>query len=82
MSTVVLPPGAPAAAVAGEPGTGGVAGYGSAATAAAQLCGATYPAGMAIVLDPAGPLFAAIGSSNLRAFTDGTDTVPHQAISN
>jgi hypothetical protein len=67
-----------AAAVAGQPGTGGAAGFGSSAT---PLSAATFVRGQAIVLDPAGAWFAAIGAGNLRAFTD-TDTVSHAALSN
>ena len=54
----------------------------SAGVTSGQLWPTTFLAGQAIVLDPAGPLFAAIGAGNLRAFTDGTDTVGHQATSN
>lgn len=96
-STVTLTPDAVAAVVAGEPGTGGAAGFGSAATivpsAASEgkfgLWGLTLLAGTAIYADPAagfatGPqlLYQAIGAGNLRAFTDGTDAVGHQALSN
>lgn len=42
----------------------------------------TFIEGMPIVLDPAGALYAAIGSSNLRAWIDGTDNVSHAALSN
>jgi hypothetical protein len=41
-ANVTLPPGSPVAAMAGEPGTGGAAGYGSAATTGVSLTGATY----------------------------------------
>ena len=77
-ANVSVPGGAPAATVAGEPGTGGAAGYGSSAT---PLSPATFVKGQAIVLDPAGPWFAAIGAGNLRAFTD-TDLVGRDALSN
>ena len=73
-----MPAGAPAAAVAGQPGTGGAAGFGSAAT---PLSAATFTKGQAIILDPAGPWFAAIGAGNLRAFTDG-DAVGRVGLSN
>jgi hypothetical protein len=36
--------------------------------------------GTAVVLDPAGPLFAAIGAGNLRAYVQGTDDVGHAAL--
>ncbi len=42
----------------------------------------TFISGTAIVLDPAGPLFAAIGAGNLRLFTQGTDDAGHAALSN
>jgi hypothetical protein len=70
-ANVSVPAGSPATAVAGEPGTGGVAGFGSAATA---LSAATFVKGTAILLDPAGPWYSAIGAGNLRAFVDGQDT--------
>jgi hypothetical protein len=63
----------------GEPGTGGVWGFGSSAT---PLSAATYQRGQAIVLDPAGTWYAAIGADNLRAFTDGTDTVGADGLAN
>ena len=81
-ATVTVPAGTPATPVAGEPETGGQAGYGSAATASGQLWATTFLAGQAIVLDPAGPLYTAIGAANLMAFRDGTDTVSHAALSN
>jgi hypothetical protein len=40
------------------------------------------PRGKAIVLDPTGSLFAAIGSGNLRAYVQGEDDVGHAALSN
>lgn len=42
----------------------------------------TIPAGTVIVADPAGLLFTAIGSGNLRAYVQGQDDVGHAAISN
>jgi hypothetical protein len=77
-ANVSVAAGSPAAAVAGEPGTGDAAGFGSSAT---PLSVATFVAGTAIVLDPAGPWYAAIGAGNLRPFTDG-DTVGAAGISN
>jgi hypothetical protein len=69
--------------VAGEPGTGGAAGFGNTSTSAGfGLWPQTFLAGQAIILDPAGPLFAAIGAGNLRLFTQGTDDVGHQALAN
>ena len=81
-ATTTVAPGTAATPTAGQPGTGGQAGYGSAGVTSGQLWPTTFLAGQANVLDPAGPLFAAIGAGNLRAFTDGTDTVGHQATSN
>jgi hypothetical protein len=81
-STVTIPAGTPATITAGEPETGGAAGYGSAATTGGPLWPMTYLVGTAIILDPAGPLYAAIGAANLRAFTDGTDNVGHACLSN
>ena len=66
-STVPVAAGTAATPVAGEPATGGAAGWGNAATAAGQgggLWPVTYQAGQAILLDPAGALYAAIGSGN------------------
>jgi hypothetical protein len=78
-ATVTAGPGAPAAPVAGEPGTRGPAGYGSSST---PLSPATYQRGQAIVLDPAGPLYAAIGAGNLQAYVQGRDDVGHAALGN
>lgn len=78
-ATTTVPAGTAATPVPGEPGTGGAAGFGSAAT---PLPAATFVAGQAIVLDPAGPLYAAIGSANLRPFVDGQDTRGGAGLSN
>ena len=83
MATVTVPAGTAATPVAGKPSTGGAAGYGSAATSAgAVLWPTTFIAGTAIVLDPAGALYAAIGAGNLRAWVQGTDDVSHTATGN
>ena len=42
----------------------------------------TFIEGTAILLDPAGLLYAAIRAGNLLAFRDGTDVVGHAALSN
>jgi len=69
--------------VAGEPGTGGAAGFGNTSTSAGfGLWPQTFLAGQAIILDPAGALFTAIGAGNLRLFTQGVDDVGHQALAN
>jgi hypothetical protein len=41
-----------------------------------------FLSGTAIVLDPAGPLYAAIGAGNLAPWADGTSSVGHAALSN
>ena len=81
-ATVQLAAGTAAAVVAGEPGTGGAAGFGGAPTTGGPVWPTTLLKGQAIMLDPAGPLFTQIGAGNLRAFVDGTDTVGHGCLSN
>ncbi len=82
-ATTTIPAGTAATPVAGEPATGGAAGYGSAATSAGVgYFPQTWLAGTAIVLDPAGAVYAAIGAGNLTAWRDGTDAVGHAALSN
>jgi hypothetical protein len=82
-ATVVVPAGTPATPVPGSPGTGGPDGFGNAATSAGfGLWPQTFIQGTAIVLDPAGPLFTAIGAGNLRLFTQGVDDVGHAALAN
>lgn len=81
-ATVTVAAGTAATVAAGEPGTGGAAGYGNAATTGGQLWAATFLPGQAIYLDPAGALYAAIGAGNLAAWTDGTSSPGHQALSN
>jgi hypothetical protein len=84
-ATVTVATGTAATPVAGEPATGGAAGWGNAAAAAGQgggLWPQTYQAGQVIELDPAGALYAAIGSGNLRAYVQGMDDVGHAALSN
>lgn len=83
-ATVVVPAGTiTTPIVAGEPGTGGAAGYGNTSTSAGfGLYPQTFIQGTTIVLDPAGPLFTAIGAGNLRAYTQGTDDVGHAALAN
>lgn len=82
-ATVTVPAGTAATPVAGEPATGGAAGYGSASiSAGAVLFPQTFVKGTPIVLDPAGALYTAIGAGNLRAWVDGQDAVGHAALSN
>jgi hypothetical protein len=96
-ATVTLTPDTVAAVVAGEPATGGPAGFGNSATiipaAGSQgkygLWPMTILAGTAIWADPAAGfatgaqlLYQAIGVGNLRAYTQGTDDVGHARLSN
>ena len=82
-STVSVPAGTPAAVVAGEPSSGGAAGYGNASVSAGfGYFPQTFIAGTTIVLDPAGTLYAAIGAGNLRAYVQGQDDVGHAALAN
>ena len=79
---VTVPAGTAATVTADDPGTGGQAGYGSATTGGPPFP-ATYLAGTAILLDPAGSLYAALnGAGALRPFTDGQDTVGLGALAN
>jgi hypothetical protein len=77
-----VPAGTAAAPVAGEPATGGAAGYGSAATTGGPLWPVTYLKGTPLLLDPAGAVYGQIGASNLRAFADGQDSVGHLGLGN
>ena len=81
-ATTTVAAGAAATVVAGEPGTGGAAGFGSAPTTGGPLMATTYLKNPVIMLDPAGPLYTAIGAGNLRAFVDGQDTVGHAGLHN
>ena len=69
--------GTAATTVAGEPGTGGAAGFGNAATTGGPLWPTTWLKGTVIELDPAGPLFTQIGAGSLRAYVQGSDDVGH-----
>lgn len=66
----------------GEAGTGCAAGFRNASTAGGPLWAATFLKGTAIMLDPAGSLYAAIGVGNLMAFRDDSDNVGHAALAN
>lgn len=90
-TAVTLVPDTAATVVAGEPGTGGAAGFGSAQSVSSATAGKfstwamSYQEGQAIYLDPAGALYAAIiavNASALLAWRDGTDNVSHAALSN
>jgi hypothetical protein len=68
---------------AGAPGTGGAAGYGNVGiTSGYGAFPQTFIAGTPIMLDPAGPVYAAIGAGNLRAYQQGQDDIGHAALSN
>ena len=81
-AVVTVPPGAAATVVAGEPGTGGAAGFGGAPTASGPWLPITLQPQQVIMLDPAGGLYTAIGAGNLRPFVDGQDTVGHAGLTN
>lgn len=78
----IVAAGTAATLVAGEPGTGGPSGYGSAATTGGPLWATTYRKGQVIMLDPAGPVYTQIGAGNLRAYVQGQDDVGHAGLSN
>ena len=82
VNNVTVAAGTAATVVAGEPGTGGASGFGSAPTTGGPLMATTYAKGTVILLDPAGSLFTAIGAGNLRAFVQGQDDVGHAGLSN
>jgi hypothetical protein len=81
-STTTVPAGTITTPVAGEPATGGAAGYGNTSTSAGiGYFGQTFIAGTTIVLDPAGPLYAAL-SGSLRPYVQGQDDRGGAALSN
>jgi hypothetical protein len=81
-ATTTVAPGTPATPTAGQPGTGGVAGYGSAAVVSGQLYGTTFLAGTPLVLDTGSALYASLnGAGALRLWVRGTDDVG-QGLSN
>jgi len=71
---VTVPAGTAATVVAGEPGTGGAAGFGGAPTTGGPVWARTYKRGQLIDLDPAGSQFTAIGAGNLRQVTPAQET--------
>lgn len=81
-----IPQGTVGAGTAGEPGTGGVAGYGNSSTTAGYgvfASGQTIPAGSVLWLDNGGALYGVLnGASVLRAYVPGQDDVGHAALSN
>ncbi len=81
-STTTVPAGTASTPTAGEPATGGAAGFGNASVSAGiGYFPQTFIAGTTIILDPAGALFTAIGAGNLRAWAD-TEAVGHAALAN
>jgi hypothetical protein len=52
------------------------------ATGWSALWPTTFLQGTAILLDPAGKLYAAIGAGNLRAWVQGQDDAGHAALAN
>ena len=89
-ATVTVAADVAATVVAGEPGTGGAAGYGNAASASPATAGKygayplTFIKGTLIVLDPApaNGLYAAIGAGNLVAWTGAQETGGTDGCSN
>lgn len=81
-AAVTVAAGTAATVVAGEPGTGGPAGFGSAPTTGGPLMATTFAKGQVILLDPAGPLYTQIGAGNLRAYVQGQDDVGHAGLHN
>ena len=72
-TTTTVPAGTPATVTAGEPGSGGAAGFGSASiSAGAVLWPQTFVRDTPIILDPAGPLYVAL-SGSLRPYVQGQD---------
>lgn len=81
-SAVTVPAGTTATPAAGEAGTGGAAGYGNTGISASYAAfPQTFIAGTTIVLDPTGPLYAALSGSQ-RPYVQGQDDVGHAALSN
>ena len=81
-ATVTVPAGTAATPAAGEPGTGGVAGYGNASiSAGAVLWPTTFIAGTTIVLDGASALYTAL-SGSLRPYVQGQDDRGGAALAN
>lgn len=81
-TTTTVPAGTITTPVAGEPGTGGAAGFGNASTSAgAVLWPTTYIAGTTIILDSASALYTAL-SGSLRPYVQGQDDRGGAALSN
>jgi hypothetical protein len=69
---------------AGEPATGGAAGFGCVGISAGYAAfPQSFQSGTPIVLDNASPLYSYLnGQGAVRAYVQGTDDVSHAAISN
>ena len=81
-ATTTVPAGTPATAVAGEPATGGAAGYGNASiSTGAVLWPTTFIAGTTIILDSASALYTAL-SGSLLPYVQGQDDRGGAALSN
>lgn len=94
-ANVTLTPDTLATVVAGEPGTGGPAGFGNSGTVSPGTTGkygilpSSFQPGMVIYADSvagtdtgAKLLYQAIGAGNLRAYVQGQDDVGHSALAN
>lgn len=83
---VTVAAGTVATMVAGEPGTGGAAGFGNLAiSAGAEDWPTTFVQGQVITLDSGtpSPLYTALnGAGVLRPYVQGQDDVGHAALSN
>jgi len=92
---VTLTPDVAATVVAGEPGTGGPAGFGNTSTTGTPTAGkfglypSIYNPGDVVYADSAAGtdsgaklLYQAIGAGNLRAYVQGQDDVGHSALAN
>lgn len=81
--TTTVPAGTLATPVAGEPGTGGAAGFGSAAVISGPLWPTTYVEGTPLILDTSSALYASLnGAGALRAWVPGTDDRGGAALAN
>lgn len=85
-ATTTVAAGTASTVVAGEPGTGGAAGYGNASIASgAEEWATTYVEGQVIVLDSGTPsaLYTALNTASaIRAYVPGQDDVGHSALAN
>jgi hypothetical protein len=82
-ATTTVPAGTAATPTAGEPETGGQAGFGSSATAGGQLWATTFIEGTPLVLDTASALYVSLnGAGALRPYVQGTDDRGPAALSN